>query len=147
QIHEQEKLQLYIMDLGGNIVASSRQNTDEIRSTNKIMNMLIEDILAQPSSRWFNTNDKGAEDLIIKRHASDIQWLMTAVSDGTRLTQTLQNIDLYFLRLFLLGFFLSIVVAFMITGYIRRPIIQLINNLRQIEHGDLDVRVSLNRED
>ncbi|MGI2296336.1 cache domain-containing sensor histidine kinase [Paenibacillus sp. GXUN7292] len=147
QIHEEEKLQLYIIDIGGGILASSRQDTDKIRESGQILNIPIEDIISHPDSRWFNSNETGAEDLIIKKYASEFNWLLTAVSDGSRLMQTLEQINQHFIRLFLLGLILSLVVAFMITRYIRKPVLFLTQQMRRIEHGNLEVQMSLNRKD
>jgi two-component system sensor histidine kinase YesM len=147
QIHEEEQIQMYIVEYSGSILATSRIDSAKLWGTSVIEDTPVEQIVSHNDSIMSVDDASGTEHLILKLHTPTYNWLLVAVSDGTRLAQTLDRIDKYFVNLILFGLLLSLVIAVMITRYIRKPVIHLIQKMRQVEQGNLDVQVTLNRKD
>lgn len=147
QIHAEEQIQLYIVENSGSIIATSRQDSVLVRKSTRIGDTPTEQIISDNRDSMFIPNQSQAENLLIKRHSPTYNWVLVAVSDGARLSRTLHKIDRHFMNLIIIGLLLSLLIAVMITRYIRRPVLGLTRKMKQVEQGKLDVRIATKRKD
>lgn len=147
QIHRQEKVRLYILDYGGDILAHSDEAAVSGGKHGNVGGLDPERIVGADSSTLAGEDGEGTGQWIRKLHSPAYNWLLVAVSDGSRLNQTLSRIDRHFVFLLTVGMALSAAIAAAIARYIRRPVFALIKKMRKVESGDLDVRVDMNRND
>ncbi|RXZ79873.1 sensor histidine kinase [Paenibacillaceae bacterium] len=147
QIHHKEQIQLYLADYSGSILAHSNGARVRPLSPPRIGDLTMEDIMIANSNVLSVYGDADTEKLVVKLHSPTYNWLLVAVSDGSRLSGILSNIDAHFIQLTMIGLLLSLLTAMMITRYIRRPVFELIKKMRQVEQGRLDVQVATKRND
>ncbi len=146
QIHREEQIKLFIVDYNGSILANSVGGIGTVGKQTHIGSISIEEIMNRDSD-MFIYPDSRVETLVMKLHSPKYNWQLIAISDGARLAHILNTIDSHFYFLISIGLLLSLITAMLITRYIRRPVLQLIKKMRQVEQGDLDIQVTLDRND
>lgn len=150
-VHQQERIQLFIADYSGNVLVYSNGVKSGVPDTigipETIGGMEMEEIISANSSMITADGGPNGEKLVVKLHSPTYNWLLVAVSDGTRLAQILRQIDAHFVQLSLIGLLLSLVTSVFITRYIRKPVFALIGKMKQVEQGRLDVRLAMQRND
>ncbi|MCU6709590.1 histidine kinase [Paenibacillus sp. J5C_2022] len=146
QIHEEEQIQLYIADYGGNIVASSKDDS-VAAGMDRIGGMSIAQLIEADNTVMRSDSGSRTESLFVKLHSPVYNWLLVAVSDGSRLSRILDDINGHFIRLILFGLLLSLITAMTITRYIRKPVYDLVHKMKQVERGKLEVSSGKARND
>lgn len=151
QVHQQERIQLFIVDYNGQVLAYSgavqSPMLDLIDAPDTIGGLEVEEIINANSSMIPYDGASTGEELVIKLHSPTYNWLLVAVSDGSRLAQILRQIDAHFVQLSFIGLVLSLLTSIFITRYIRKPVFALIRKMKQVEQGRLDVQVDMKRSD
>jgi len=147
QIHRQEKVRLFILDYEGDVLAHSDEADRTTEAQGTIGGLDPRQIVGAAGPAFTGGNRETSGPSFMKLHSPTYNWLLVAVSDGSRLSQTLARIDRHFLLLLSVGIAMSAAIAAMITRYIRRPVFALTRKMRKVEQGQLDVRVEMDRND
>jgi len=146
QIHDEEQVQLYIVDYSGSILATSGRD-QRTAAADRIGDIPIERIMNADGSPIRFGSSKPSESLFVKYHSPAYNWLLVAVSDGSRLARTLDSINAHFIKLLSIGLLLSLITAVTITRYIRKPVYELIHKMKQVEIGKPGARPTKMRKD
>ncbi|WNQ13995.1 histidine kinase [Paenibacillus aurantius] len=93
------------------------------------------------------TSDTGKPFTLLKLPTSRFNWSIISVNNEARIQQSLQKLEHYYLLLLGIGLLISGIVASIIARYIRKPLQYLINKMKLIRQGHLDVKVQWKRRD
>ncbi|MFK7697694.1 histidine kinase [Paenibacillus sp. HJGM_3] len=92
-------------------------------------------------------NASGRPVTVTLQSTQRFNWIMVSISDDSRILRSLQKIEKNYFGLIAIGLLLSILVATVVTRYIRKPLAYLARKMNMIKLGRLDVQVALPRND
>ncbi|MDF2921864.1 MAG: hypothetical protein K0R57_778 [Paenibacillaceae bacterium] len=95
----------------------------------------------------FTAQINGAPATITKLLMPRQNWIVYSVLDETPLRKSLERLRAYSAGLGLVGFLLSLVTAFLVSRFIRRPVYYLKRKMREVRNGNLDIVISNHRQD
>lgn len=84
---------------------------------------------------------------ILKYWLPQLDWVVLAGVDDTLFTRTLERVREAFVIASFIGFFLSMLIAVLVSRYIRKPLRELMRYIDKVKQGNLQVQVRNCRKD
>ncbi|MDD9271203.1 sensor histidine kinase [Paenibacillus sp. GCM10023248] len=150
KINREESINIVILDEKGKIIAGKPGHGGILQpetSSFHFGGLTSEEIAQSNESTIVVRNSSEHPITMIKRLTSRFNWTIVSINSEQFLTRSLKKITDYLYVLIAIGFILSLMIALVITRYIRKPMSQLLNKINLIKHGNLQERVNMNRKD
>ncbi|MEK4237109.1 sensor histidine kinase [Paenibacillus sp. FSL H7-0714] len=104
--------------------------------------------IAAMNENTMNTKDRRGSPIMLSRMpTSKFNWSIISINTGVRLKKSELQLQRNFSYLLIVGVVLSIIVAIVITRYIRKPLLYLTSKMKLIRLGQLDMSSTWNRND
>ncbi|TBL80887.1 sensor histidine kinase [Paenibacillus thalictri] len=152
RITQSESMNLALIDDKGMIVAGFQESKGLLevnaeQRTFKVGSKTAAELLGTGRGAIPIETATGRPVTVMIKPTPKFNWLIVSISDDSRILASLSKIEAYFIGLIGIGLVLSIVVAAVVTRYIRKPLMYLTKKMNTIKQGRLDVQVSLKRND
>lgn len=149
QFNREDSLNLILLDEDGRIVAGKPGSAGQLEPDTGFftINGVYSADIARTKVNIIRTEDGGKRVSLLKRPATRFNWSIVSVNNETYLTRSLNRIEANYSWLLLVGSLLSLLVATVVTRYIRKPLGQLMRKMNQVRSGNLDADSHIARKD
>ncbi|MEC0228705.1 sensor histidine kinase [Paenibacillus alba] len=141
---------LFIMDQQGQLIAGEGIGYNPLPGENHSLsfgNMTSKQLAASAEPTIRSKDHAGKPITLSKMPNSKFNWLIVSLNTGVRLENAELKLQRYSAYLIVIGVLLSALVASAITRYIRSPLLYLMNKMKLIRLGHLDVNITWSRKD
>ena len=150
QLNRDNLLNILILDTEGHLVSGDPGQLSGYNPTTRkfqIQGLSSSDI-ASSHDRVINVEAASGESVVISKYPSErFGWSIISINDDRALKQSLARINKYYTWLLGITVLISVLGAFVVTRVIRKPLHRLMQKMNLVRSGNLDVSVSMERND
>ncbi|MBD2847592.1 sensor histidine kinase [Paenibacillus sp. IB182496] len=105
------------------------------------------DVFTQLWNDQETVNGDGRDIFLTRSHGNPLGWQLVWVMDRTELLRPLEQSTRFAVILASASVLLSLLIAYLISAFISRPIRLIASSVQRVGSGDFDIAVELNRQD
>lgn len=136
----EDNSEVLVCDLNGNIVSSTNDNYIAISKWNKYMNTIYKDT----SSGYIDFKKNGKDYMAIYASLNHNNWRIVKTIPKSILYKEINTIQFFTLTGIILLLFIMLLLSFLYSKSITQPITRMILQMKEIEGGNLKVKVDTN---